>query len=274
MQTLTIVWEFLVRPGKRRQFEEAYGPHGDWVKFFREGDGYIRTELLRDQETQLRYLTLDHWASRQAYLEFKKQNRVRYAAMDRKCEPLTRTERLVGQFTAVHAAGPALARHWEIEESHPAWPVVVRAATPKDIPAIMALERESASAAHWPHSVYKKAFAGKACPRITLVAGGPRRTVHGFVIGRVTAGECELENIVVSPRHQRHGIGSRLLQALVERARARGAARIFLEVRESNEAARALYERCGFAATGRRRNYYDNPREDAVLYSLAERDQT
>jgi ribosomal-protein-alanine N-acetyltransferase len=93
------------------------------------------------------------------------------------------------------------------------------------------------------------------------------------VIARLTSGECELENIAVAPGLRRKGAGTQLIQSLIAAARERGAHSIFLEVRESNNAARALYEKCGFANTGRRPRYYSSPEEeeeeeDAVLYSL------
>jgi len=96
-----IAWEFRVRPGKRRAFEKAYGVDGDWAKFFRSGKGYICTELIRDLETPLRYLTLDFWASREAFDRFKKENRAEYHAIDQKCGSLTEKERRIGQFETV-----------------------------------------------------------------------------------------------------------------------------------------------------------------------------
>jgi ribosomal-protein-alanine N-acetyltransferase len=92
--------------------------------------------------------------------------------------------------------------------------------------------------------------------------------VCGFVIARLTSGECELENIAVSPSSQRKGAGTQLIQSLIATARERSVHRVHLEARESNSAARALYEECGFAITGRRPKYYSGPVEDAVLYSI------
>jgi ribosomal-protein-alanine N-acetyltransferase len=60
-------------------------------------------------------------------------------------------------------------------------------------------------------------------------------------------------------------VASQLLEEGLRRAKARGAEAGYLEVRASNEAAQALYEQYGFKAVGRRRNYYDRPREDAVV---------
>jgi len=84
----------------------------------------------------------------------------------------------------------------------------------------------------------------------------------------MTGEDCELENVSVSSEVQRQGIGSELLQTLREAAQRQGAARIVLEVRESNARARALYEKYSFKIAARRKSYYSNPIEDAVIYLL------
>jgi len=80
------------------------------------------------------------------------------------------------------------------------------------------------------------------------------------------AGEWEIENMVVEVRSLRQGIADRLMRALIEQAE-KGVARVLLEVRESNQPARRLYEKHGFREVGRRRNYYNHPLEDAILYA-------
>jgi heme-degrading monooxygenase HmoA len=96
-----IVWEFRCRKARRREFENAYSPDGIWARFFRVGEGYIRTELLCAGEDPLRYLTIDVWRSRKAYEQFKKQNRDEYQAIDRQCESLTEVEQKIGEFQAI-----------------------------------------------------------------------------------------------------------------------------------------------------------------------------
>ena len=93
-----MVWEFRVRSGKGREFERIYGPDGVWVRFFRRGQGYLRTELIRDLKTPRRYLTIDIWTSREAYSRFKKKNRVEYQAIDERCGALTEDEVKIGEF--------------------------------------------------------------------------------------------------------------------------------------------------------------------------------
>ena len=90
--------------------------------------------------------------------------------------------------------------------------------------------------------------------------------VLGFLVSARIDHEWELENIVVVQGSRRNGVGRRLLEALLAEARQTNGSSVFLEVRESNVPARALYEKSGFTQAGRRRAYYQNPWEDAILY--------
>ncbi len=74
--------------------------------------------------------------------------------------------------------------------------------------------------------------------------------------------------MVVATGFLRRGIANALLGALIRRAKNEAASAILLEVRESNLAAHGLYEKCGFREVGRRRAYYRDPVEDAILYAL------
>jgi heme-degrading monooxygenase HmoA len=99
MSDFVIVWEFHIRTAKRRAFERAYGPDGDWATFFRTGKGFLGTELIRDEDNADRYLTLDFWKSRKLYEQFKHQNREMYESIDEKNKSLTTRESEVGQFS-------------------------------------------------------------------------------------------------------------------------------------------------------------------------------
>ena len=96
-------------------------------------------------------------------------------------------------------------------------------------------------------------------------AGG---AIIGFICATAVGPEWEIENIVVAGRSRRQGIAGALLQRLLEQVKAQGGEVVRLEVRESNQPARTFYEGQGFGETGRRRHYYRNPDEDAVLYQL------
>jgi ribosomal-protein-alanine N-acetyltransferase len=260
-QSFTVVWEFRVKPAKQRAFRKAYGPEGDWVQLFRHSEDYIGTQLIRDRDIRLRYVTLDHWNSRRAYLRFKQENREAYRTLDAKCDALTTREMRIGEFEG-----------FETEEANlrladPAFEVRIRPATLADRAGIIALERDSHSAAHWPESTYGRMFSADSSIRIALVVEDHHAALRGFAIARLVGEEGEIENIVVDRKRQNLGLGTQLLQRMMEDSRSRNASRLFLEVRESNAAARALYEKCGFALGGRRRAYYTSPTEDAVLYS-------
>lgn len=146
-------------------------------------------------------------------------------------------------------------------------PIRVRPATLDDLPSMLSLEQAAPSAAHWPPRTYEETFQPEATARIVLVAD-LNGTICGFIVARIGAGECELENIVVAEAQRRGGIGHKLLRALITAAREKSAAHLLLEVRESNRPARCLYEGCGFTLSSRRRNYYSNPPEDALNYAL------
>jgi ribosomal-protein-alanine N-acetyltransferase len=90
----------------------------------------------------------------------------------------------------------------------------------------------------------------------------------GYIVARETAGELHINNVAVRPQHRRRGIGAALLGRILEEARRRKAKAAFLEVRSTNEAAQALYEKHGFTSIARRADYYSDPREDAVVMSL------
>jgi [ribosomal protein S18]-alanine N-acetyltransferase len=132
------------------------------------------------------------------------------------------------------------------------------------------LERQCPTTSHWTEQQYLDLLAARSGSptRLTLVAHHDGSSaLAGFLVARHSAPEWELENIVVAPAVRRMGIGKQLMNTLQVQARQSNSDAILLEVRESNTAARRLYEELGFRETGRRKAYYTNPREDAVLYS-------
>jgi ribosomal-protein-alanine N-acetyltransferase len=91
-------------------------------------------------------------------------------------------------------------------------------------------------------------------------------TVVGFLIALHAGQEWELENIVVAEEFRGKGVGKQLMHKLFTEAQEANSNSVFLEVRESNASARRFYEKLGFQETGRRKAYYPNPTEDAILY--------
>ena len=147
----------------------------------------------------------------------------------------------------------------------------IRPMTVNDLEEVIALERQSDSAPHWGLEEYRSAVesaADSAVRRLALVAeaeGG----LAGFAVIRLVktrdGSEAELESILVAAELRSRGVGRALLAESAARAKACGAIRLDLEVRASNAAANRLYKRAGFVEIGRRRGYYRDPDEDAVL---------
>jgi ribosomal-protein-alanine N-acetyltransferase len=102
-------------------------------------------------------------------------------------------------------------------------------------------------------------------------AGEGPGAIVGYGVLSIAAEEAHVLNLCTAPECEGHGLGGRMLQALLRIARGGGAQRVFLEVRPSNPRAIALYERSGFNEIGRRPRYYPaaaNGREDAIVMAM------
>jgi ribosomal-protein-alanine N-acetyltransferase len=141
-------------------------------------------------------------------------------------------------------------------------------ATPADILRIRQLEQSAATAAHWNSLQYESLFSTDPLPRLIFVAADDSdvETIRGFLVARCLPDEWEVENVVVAERCQRSGIATSLIRELQAEARAKGVGSIMLEVRESNQPALRLYETIGFKRDGTRKDYYQFPTEDAILF--------
>lgn len=91
----------------------------------------------------------------------------------------------------------------------------------------------------------------------------------GYIGGRTVAGETEVFNVAVAPGFRRKGIGKSLVEKFIETVRDKKTEAVFLEVRASNLSAINLYEKEGFVFCGLRKDYYDDPKENAILMRLA-----
>lgn len=90
----------------------------------------------------------------------------------------------------------------------------------------------------------------------------------GYVGSHVVCGECYIDNVAVHPNCRGQGIALAILTELIRLVREQNGVFLTLEVRESNIPARRLYEKLGFSEAGRRRNFYTDPKEDALLLTL------
>jgi ribosomal-protein-alanine N-acetyltransferase len=90
-------------------------------------------------------------------------------------------------------------------------------------------------------------------------------TVVGYVGAQISFEEADMMNVAVHPDHRRKGIAESVIDALIAQLKERGCAGLSLEVRASNIPAITLYEKMGFTQVGLRRNYYRNPKEDALI---------
>jgi ribosomal-protein-alanine N-acetyltransferase len=141
---------------------------------------------------------------------------------------------------------------------------------PADVERVIEIAQSLKDAPHWPPAVYLAALDPESEPRrIALVAADAETgATAGFLVASLLPPQAELETIAVAPGGQRRGLGRRLLVAMVEELRTEQVTEILLEVRASNDAAFRFYLALGFTETGRRRGYYADPVEDAVLMSL------
>ena len=139
--------------------------------------------------------------------------------------------------------------------------MIIRKATNEDIPAIAALEAVCFPEDPWPERFFALGMNG-------LTVAEEEGAIVGYAALSSVLDEGSLDNIAVAPQRRRQGVADGLLAAIEAMGRDRELSFITLEVRASNEAAIALYEKHGFAPVGRRTNYYEKPREDAILMTL------
>ena len=135
------------------------------------------------------------------------------------------------------------------------------------VPQIAAIEQACFSDP-WSEASFRQAIenAGVFFRVATEGAGGP---VVGYVVAWFAGGEGEIANVAVAPAARGRGIGGQLLDAAIAAAAEHGADALYLDVRESNARARALYGSRGFVEVGRRRRYYRRPAEDAIVLRRA-----
>lgn len=142
---------------------------------------------------------------------------------------------------------------------------VIRPAVAEDLDRIRDIEVVSFSDP-WTRQAFARLIGDR---RVHFaVACLPDGSVAGYVVAWFVMDEGEIANLAVAPEARGRHFGAALLDDTVRRARARGTTAVYLEVRDSNEQARALYASRGFSEVGRRRRYYRKPVEDALVLRL------
>ena len=117
----------------------------------------------------------------------------------------------------------------------------------------------------WHRCALEKQMCADNC--VFLAALDESGAVMGYIGLMYVLDEGYISNVAVSPQYRRHGVADALIEALIERTKD-FLAFMTLEVRESNHAAKYLYTKHGFETVGKRKNYYDRPKEDALLMTL------
>ena len=145
--------------------------------------------------------------------------------------------------------------------------LVVRPARRDDVDDVAAIERRAFSDP-WSANSFRALF-GNQVVYFAVAADSITGRIFGYVVSWFVMDEGEIANLAVADDARRTGVGARLLDHALEIARARACRVMFLEVRESNVAARALYASRGFEVAGRRSRYYRKPVEDALVLRRA-----
>jgi ribosomal-protein-alanine N-acetyltransferase len=142
--------------------------------------------------------------------------------------------------------------------------------TEHDLLEVVELE-ENSGLSRWGWAAYYAELQGSNS-NLMLVARVARTkqqqrsySLAGYIVARMGADELHINNVAVRENYRRQGIGQTLLDRILEAGKRAGVARAFLELRAGNDAALALYEKCGFRLTARRQKYYTEPVEDALV---------
>lgn len=147
--------------------------------------------------------------------------------------------------------------------------LLIRKMTVDDVSAVIDLDQKSFSLP-WPERSFRFELTDNPASRCWVAELDGR--VVGMIVVWLIVDEAHIATLATHPDHRRQGIGRRLLTHALRYIRQDGARSSFLEVRESNLAAQEMYRKFGYEATGRRRRYYRDNDEDAILMSLASLD--
>ena len=145
----------------------------------------------------------------------------------------------------------------------------IRLAVSEDVPAMLAIEQASFSDP-WTEETIRSTLALERMRVLVAEERGDEgrdgvRSLAGYVVALIVGDEGEIADLAVAPNSRRRGLGRALIDRMLAELAGLGVRSLYLEVRESNHAARTLYDSRGFRLIGRRRGYYRLPVEDALL---------
>ncbi|WP_438854131.1 ribosomal protein S18-alanine N-acetyltransferase [Agromyces sp. M3QZ16-3] len=148
--------------------------------------------------------------------------------------------------------------------------LMLRRAALADLDAIMRLERATFASDAWPDSAMRSELASAHGYYLVVVddARPDEPVAYAGLLAPRGSGQADIQTIAVDAAHRGAGLGRALMHALIDEARRRDAAEVFLEVRADNPTARALYDSLGFVEIGVRRGYYQPDGVDAVAMRL------
>lgn len=145
--------------------------------------------------------------------------------------------------------------------------------TEHDLLEVVEIEEQS-GLSRWGWAAYYAELQGSNRD-LMLVARTPEskaprvsHTLAAYIVARIGANELHINNVAVRERYRRQGIGLTLLGRILQEGKRLGVDAAFLELRAGNTAALSLYEKCGFSLTSRRKNYYSEPTEDALVMTI------
>ena len=147
--------------------------------------------------------------------------------------------------------------------------LLIRQMTEEDVAEVAALEAENFSRP-WSYDAFLKTLSDE---NYSVIIAKETDALLGYCVLLCTGGEADITNVCTAPAARGKGVATEMLTALMEVGAARGVKEYFLEVRESNTPARALYTKLGFEEIGLRKNYYEEPKEHAVLMKKGSLDE-
>lgn len=134
----------------------------------------------------------------------------------------------------------------------------------EDVPEVALLERAAFGQMAW-HAQDFETTISSACDHPLVLRTAENSHIIGYAVLRILAPEAEIEDICIAADARRNGAGACLMDYMLQLAEREGAARVFLEVRAHNEAAKALYRTKGFVDSYVRKAYYQAPTDDAII---------